>query len=86
MRILAIAGVLAATMLIDARSSAQAAAFCAWYDAYTYDCGYYTFQQCLDTIRGVGGYCARNVYEAWPRAAEPYAPRPSRRKHARRHD
>jgi len=83
MRTLTILGLVVAALAIDARASgADAAAFCAWYDAYTHDCGYYTFQQCLDTIRGVGGYCARNVYE--PVAS--YDPRPQHRKHRRHHD
>ena len=24
------------------------------------NCGFYSFQQCLDTISGIGGTCARN--------------------------
>jgi hypothetical protein len=64
MRNLAMAGLLATAVLIDARANAAAAAaWCAWYNSYAHDCGYYTFKQCLDTIRGVGGYCARNVYD-----------------------
>jgi Protein of unknown function (DUF3551) len=38
-----------------------------------YDCGYYTFEQCMATARGLGGSCAPN-----PRAS--YQPdRPPRR-------
>ena len=53
---------LVASMAVS--TSARAAAWCAWTDPYTYNCGFYTFQQCLDNIRGVGGHCSRNVYEA----------------------
>jgi hypothetical protein len=60
----------AALLLVGGGRSAEAAAWCAWYDAYTHDCGYYTFEQCLATIHGVGGYCARNVYD-YGRPAEP---------------
>jgi hypothetical protein len=24
------------------------------------NCGFVTFQQCLDTVRGIGGFCERN--------------------------
>ena len=41
----------------------QAAAWCAWYDPYTYNCGFYTFEQCQYTVLGSGGWCARNVFE-----------------------
>jgi len=43
-----------------AGTSARAAEWCARYDAYTENCGFHTFQQCLDTIRGAGGTCERN--------------------------
>jgi Protein of unknown function (DUF3551) len=46
-------------------ASAEAAPWCAWMSGgrgFTSDCSYYTFEQCLATIRGLGGYCAQNVY------------------------
>ena len=54
----------AAMALFASGSAAQArwAPWCAWYDPYTYNCGFHTFEQCLATIAGAGGYCARNVY------------------------
>ena len=53
-----------ATVLLAGGSAANArwAPWCAWYDPYTYNCGFQTFAQCLATISGAGGYCARNVY------------------------
>jgi uncharacterized protein DUF3551 len=72
MRIVTMAGLLAAAVLVDAGArNAEAAAWCAWYDAYTYNCGYYTFEQCLATIRGAGGYCARNVHDYYARPPDP---------------
>jgi hypothetical protein len=51
---------------------ARAGAWCAWYDPYTYNCGFNTFQQCQATVLGAGGYCARNVNESPPaRGARP---------------
>ena len=60
MRILTILALAIAALLVEARGS-QAAPWCAWYDPYTYNCGFFTWRQCMDTISGVGGYCARNV-------------------------
>ena len=34
--------------------------WCARYGWTTSNCGFVTFQQCLDTIRGVGGFCEPN--------------------------
>jgi Protein of unknown function (DUF3551) len=31
------------------------------------DCSYYTFQQCLDTARGLGGFCYENPQILWDR-------------------
>jgi hypothetical protein len=46
-------------------TSAQAAAWCAFYSPSTYNCGFHTYEQCLATIRGVGGYCAPNHFEGY---------------------
>jgi hypothetical protein len=30
---------------------------------YSYtNCGYYTYRQCLEAVRGVGGFCRPNTY------------------------
>jgi Protein of unknown function (DUF3551) len=63
MRKLTLSGAFALVLLAGGTGSASAAPWCAWYDPYTYNCAFHTFQQCLDTISGVGGYCARNVRE-----------------------
>jgi hypothetical protein len=39
---------------------ANAAAWCAYYDPSTYNCGFHTLEQCRANISGVGGYCAPN--------------------------
>jgi Protein of unknown function (DUF3551) len=26
------------------------------------NCGFSTYQQCMDTVRGIGGYCERNLF------------------------
>jgi len=49
-------------------SSAEAAAWCAWYDAYTYNCGFRTLEQCRATVSGdPTALCARNVERGNPR-------------------
>ncbi len=40
-----------------ATASAQTK-WCAWYDPYTYNCGFYTLEQCRATISGAGGLCS----------------------------
>jgi hypothetical protein len=57
-------GVLAlASVLTGGSSKVEAAAWCAFYDSSTYNCGFHTYQQCLETISGVGGWCQRNFFE-----------------------
>jgi hypothetical protein len=36
--------------------------WCAWYDEWTYSCGFTTLEQCRATISGVGGMCRPNSY------------------------
>jgi hypothetical protein len=43
-------------------SKAQTYPWCAYYDWSTYNCGFRTYQQCLATIQGTGGYCTRNPW------------------------
>ena len=45
-------------------SGAQAAPWCAFYDASTYNCGFYSFEQCYETVRGVGGSCRPNFFKS----------------------
>lgn len=53
--------------------------WCARYDAWSNNCGFTTFRQCLATISGAGGICERN-----PRAlALDDAPRPAHAKRKR---
>ena len=61
----------AAAFLLANSQGAQAAAWCSTKDGMS--CGYYTFDQCLAAISGVGGNCVRN-----PREPEKSAPARSR--------
>lgn len=61
----------AAAFSLANSQGAQAAAWCSTKDGMS--CGYYTFDQCLAAISGVGGNCVRN-----PREPEKPASGPSR--------
>lgn len=61
MRYFAIALMAAAALVLIGAGEARAGAWCAWYDPYTYNCGFSTFEQCQATVSGAGGYCAPNV-------------------------
>jgi hypothetical protein len=74
-------GGLALVFMVSANSTgAQAAAWCAYYDFSTYNCGFHTYQQCLATISGVGGYCSPNRYQGYGGN-----PQPARRKARQRY-
>lgn len=84
MRTSAAVATIATVLLIGAAGPVQAAPWCAWFTGYSsnYDCSYFTFEQCLATIRGVGGYCASNVYPEPPL----YPPPPHRKRPHRAYD
>ena len=44
--------------------------WCAYYDAWSYSCGYVSMQQCLETVRAEGGFCRLNPYGPPLAAAE----------------
>ena len=55
--------VICAVLVGGMGGAASAASWCAVYDVSTRNCGFSSYQQCLATIRGVGGYCTPNTYE-----------------------
>lgn len=73
-----------AAALLDSQRAASAggrppAPWCAALGGYIggFDCGYHTFDQCMATARGLGGYCT-------PNPAALYAPRAQPRRRPRR--
>ena len=50
--------------------------WCAWYDDYTYNCGFTTLGQCKATISGLGGVCRENMLVPPVVSAPSAAPRP----------
>jgi hypothetical protein len=66
MRTITAACFAAAMMLISHAGPANAGAWCAWYDAYTYNCGFRTLEQCRATVFGDStAYCAPNPANAY---------------------
>ena len=76
MRYFAIALIVGLALMLTGAREARAGAWCAWYDPYTYNCGFNTFQQCQATVIGAGGYCARNAYESPAPGPRPLRRRP----------
>ncbi len=84
MRLVLIAcGVLVAATALSAQPASageyflwQNGPWCANYSAaggFT-NCNFYTFEQCLESVRGVGGFCVRNTMYV-PREDEPHGRR-----------
>jgi hypothetical protein len=59
---------------IGTRAEAQNYPWCAYYGS-THDggtnCGFVTFQQCLDTVSGIGGFCNVNTQYQPPPGPHP---------------
>ena len=73
-------GVLVGAVMHDSRGVADAgwrqlAPWCAYLGGLGggFDCSYYTFEQCMATARGLGGWCSPNPGAA--AAPEPYRTR-----------
>jgi hypothetical protein len=66
MRIISMGSMLFAILLLSS-AAASAAPWCADYGGGRggggTNCGFYSFQQCMDTVRGVGGFCRQNGFE-----------------------
>jgi Protein of unknown function (DUF3551) len=68
---------LGASMTLVAAAQAQNGPWCAHYDFgsdETVNCSFYSFQQCVADVRGVGGFCSQNnTYGLHPtRRMHPY--------------
>jgi len=72
LRVLAAAAI--AAVQIGTIPAAKAATWCADYAGEGVDCGFYSRQQCLDDISGIGGVCQRNVSDG----ISPYRPADAR--------
>ena len=81
--LLFVLAVLAATAGLGNRSQAQNYPWCAYYGGTELgeNCGFSTWDQCMATIRGMGGGCERNTQyvPAPPARVAPPTPPPARR-------
>jgi len=62
MRTFAAFALIAASLAVTHEARAQGTYYpwCSRYDAYSYNCGFKTWQQCQANISGMGGYCYQN--------------------------
>jgi hypothetical protein len=66
---------IAATTVFNTPTKAQNYPWCAYYSGKEgggTNCGFTTFQQCLDTVSGIGGSCQRNNLYQPPPGPHPY--------------
>jgi uncharacterized protein DUF3551 len=69
-------GVYIAAVAVGTRAEAQNYPWCAQYSGGDMggggtNCGFTTFQQCLDTVSGIGGFCERNTQYQPPPGPHP---------------
>jgi hypothetical protein len=69
---------------VSLSSGAEAAPWCAQYSVHggATNCGFYSFQQCQQTVHGIGGFCSLNPFEAYGYSQQ----RPVRRSWRRERD
>jgi hypothetical protein len=69
-----VVGLMAAMIMLPLPARAQNYPWCAHYSGGSMggamNCGFTTFEQCLETVRGIGGFCERNDWYH-PEAAAP---------------
>lgn len=73
--ILLVLGVVAVSTVLNSPSRAQNYPWCAIYSEGAAgggtNCGFTTFQQCMDTARGLGSFCYRNTQYVPPPGPHP---------------
>jgi len=74
MRLLLFLGIVIAMTGIGTRAEAQDYPWCAQYaggGGGVRNCGFTSFEQCMETVRGMGGFCEQNTQYIPPSAANP---------------
>ena len=68
--------VIAATIVLNTPTKAQNYPWCAIYgggnNGGASNCGFITFGQCMETARGLGGFCEQNTQYVPPSGPHPY--------------
>jgi hypothetical protein len=65
MRTFGMTSILLATLLLGT-SATSAAPWCSVYGGAlsgSQNCGFYSYQQCMANVSGIGGFCRRNAFE-----------------------
>jgi hypothetical protein len=69
--------VIAATTVFNTPTKAQNYPWCAIYSGGAVsggtNCGFVSFEQCMDTARGLGSFCYRNTQYVPPPGPHPYS-------------
>lgn len=72
-------GLVAVISLAGSRAEAQNYPWCAYYGGHmggSSNCGFTSFEQCMATLSGMGGFCDRNTQYVPPPGPHPnYRPR-----------
>jgi Protein of unknown function (DUF3551) len=73
-QVLFVLGVCVVAIGLVTEAKAQNYPWCAVYDtgAAPLNCGFVSFEQCMATVRGIGGFCQRNDWYRPP--SGPHAP------------
>ena len=59
-------GIALLLLVVGTGSSARAdGSWCAFYDPSTYNCGFYSYEQCYATVLGAGGNCRPNFFQGY---------------------
>jgi hypothetical protein len=74
-------GLLVAGISVSASAQTQNNPWCAYFTGGTVNCGFATFQQCLEAIHGKTGLCDQNSQDASPADTTP-EPHHRRRRHS----
>jgi hypothetical protein len=76
-------GILATAAAMSTRAEAQNYPWCAYYggDFGGENCGFVSFEQCMATLSGIGGFCDRNTQYVPAAGATRNVHRPRRRRH-----
>jgi hypothetical protein len=68
---------------IGTRAEAQNYPWCAYYgggeEGGGTNCGFVSFEQCMETVRGIGGFCDRNTQYRPPAAVSHRARKPRKK-------
>ena len=60
MRTIALAAMALIALLLAGSDTRADGPWCAYYRTGGTNCGFYSFEQCIATISGAGGYCGQN--------------------------